>query len=270
MNTIITSTVVLYKHPLEMLENFLSSYSSSVLRAQSEMQVTFHLYIVNNDITQKVDYKANLLDAKYSNISFEFIHSEKNGGYGYGNNLVIPRLKSDYHLVVNPDIIFCEDTFLQAITIMQERKEFGLLTPAVYDQHQKQQFSCKKNPTLFSQFLRFTLKHKKPFFKKYLEKYEYQDHSYEKEIYDIPNCTGCFMFFQTPIFKEVKGFDEQFFYYMDDCDLSRRALEISRILYTPEVKVLHEYQGDAYKNKKLRNEAIKSAFKYWRKWGGIF
>jgi GT2 family glycosyltransferase len=263
----VTATVVLYKHPIKMLETFLESYQRSTLFSKESLGVDFHLYIVNNDIYKYVDYKFEDLCAKYKFLSMEFIESDKNGGYGYGNNIVLPRLNSDYHLVVNPDIIFFEDSFYQAIKIMQAKKNFGLLTPSVLGTNNTIYPSCKKNPTLFSQFLRFALKHKKYIFKKYLDEYEYLNYSYHKEIYDIPNCTGCFMFFRTKVFKKLNGFDDNFFYYMDDADISRRSLEISRTIYTPYVKVIHEYQGDAYKNKKLRNLAIKSAFQYSLKWG---
>ncbi|WP_119328662.1 glycosyltransferase [Cysteiniphilum halobium] len=266
----ITLTVVLYKHSQTMLKNFLLSCEKSVLYAQHALDAKFQLYIVNNDTSKEIDYEINELKNNSSALSIEFINSDKNGGYGYGNNFVLDKVNGDYHLVVNPDIIFFEDTFLKAIQFMEAQKGVGLLTPMIYDQNSQLQFSCKKNPTLFSQFLRFTFKHEKRFFKTYLERYEYQDHSYSSEIYDVPNCTGCFMFFRVNVFKAVRGFDERFFYYMDDCDLSRRALEVSRTAYVPSVRVVHEYQGDAYKNKKLRNEAIKSAFKYWRKWGGLF
>ncbi|MCF6775596.1 hypothetical protein L3V83_03300 [Thiotrichales bacterium 19X7-9] len=264
-----TSVVVLYKHPLEMLEKFLASYEQSIkqlLSKYSDMQSC--LYIVNNDAEKQIDYQFDTIKQKYS-VDVIFLGSDKNGGYGYGNNFVMDRLDSEYHLVVNPDIVFEENTLTEALSFLETHHEVGLLTPAVFDVDGNQQFLCKKNPTLLIQFLRFVFKQKKVIFKKYLENYEYAGYSYDEIIYDIPNCTGCFMLFRTALFKQLEGFDERFFYYMEDSDISRRALEIAKTAYVPSVKVSHEYQGDAYKNKKLRNQAIKSALKYWRKWGGL-
>lgn len=266
----ISTCVVLYKHPEKMLENFLFSYEKSVKHLQEKFDnhIIFILYIINNDIEDLINYDIPSLQEKYK-VKLEYILSEKNGGYGYGNNLVLNQLQSYYHLVVNPDVTFFDDTFLEAIRYMDLHPEVGLLTPSIRLPNGERQFSCRRNPSLLSQTLRFVFKKKKKIFKKYLTHYEYQDYSYDKIIYDVPNCSGSFMFFRTTIFKKLKGFDERFFYYMEDADLSRRALDIAHTVYLPSVRIVHEYQSEAYKNKKLRNEAIKSAFKYFIKWRSL-
>ena len=83
---------------------------------------------------------------------------------------------------------------------------------------------------------------------------------------NIPFCTGCFMFFRTQTLNTLNGFDERFFMYLEDADISRRALQFGLTLYLPTFKVIHRWERGSYKNKKLRNEAIKSAIKYSMKW----
>ena len=109
-------------------------------------------------------------------------------------------------------------------------------------------------------------------FKKVIEKqdylYEMRDLGYEK-IREVPLLSGCFMFLRTEIFVKVNGFDERFFMYMEDFDLCRRIGEISKIIFYPEVEIFHNHAKESFKNKKMMWEHIKSAIKYFNKWGWI-
>ena len=58
--------------------------------------------------------------------------------------------------------------------------------------------------------------------------------------------------------------------YLEDVDLSRRIAEVSKVLFYPEVTVIHEYEKGSYKNKILLYYHIKSAIQYFNKWGWIY
>lgn len=66
------------------------------------------------------------------------------------------------------------------------------------------------------------------------------------------------------------GFDERFFMYLEDNDLSRRVGQVSRTMFYPHVSVIHEYKKGSYKNPKLLIYHITSAVKYFNKWGWMF
>jgi GT2 family glycosyltransferase len=53
-------------------------------------------------------------------------------------------------------------------------------------------------------------------------------------------------------------------------DFCRRMGEISKLLYYPKVKVFHNYEKGSYKDKRLLVYHIKSAVKYFNKWGWVF
>jgi hypothetical protein len=78
------------------------------------------------------------------------------------------------------------------------------------------------------------------------------------------------MMIRTSVLKSVNGFDERFFMYLEDVDLCRRIGKLSRIVYYPKVAIVHNYEKGSYKNKKLLVYHIKSAMKYFNKWGWIF
>ena len=78
------------------------------------------------------------------------LHPEKNGGYGYGHNKVIDIVDSDYHFVINPDILLERDTISELVDYMVANKDknIGQVTPKVLNMDGSEQFLPKRNPSL--------------------------------------------------------------------------------------------------------------------------
>ncbi len=85
--------------------------------------------------------------------------------------------------------------------------------------------------------------------------------------FELPVVSGCFMFCRSKALKEVNGFDDRFFMYFEDVDLSRRIGENYKNLYLPGVKITHGFNKASYKSLKLMKAHIASAVKYFNKWG---
>ena len=198
------------------------------------------------------------------------VQAQGNVGYGRGNNLVIAKAQSDYHLVINPDLFVGPDALLEAINFMQSNLGVGLLTPAVFGENGDRHFLCKQNPTLLIMFLRgFAPSWLKLIFKARLNIFEMRDHNYDSQIEGIQFPSGCFMFFRTSYLQQLQGFDPRFFMYMEDADIGRRMLEIARVVYVPTVRVVHKWARGSHGNWYLRWVTIKSSLMYWKKWGGV-
>ena len=263
----LVTSVVVYNPSMDDLKVLFSSYKQSIQYAKKSLDICDKIILVDNN--SHGTYRSaveKLLNENH--IHYEYISSHINGGYGHGHNQAISKAHSDYHLICNPDIEFFEDTFSVALKTMRARDEVVLLTPSVVGKDGARQYLCKRNPQLLHLFLRrFAPKFfKEIVFKKYLDKYEYKDLSYDVPIQGVPFCTGCFMFFRTDILKRLKGFDENFFMYLEDADLSRRALAYGETLYLPTFRVIHRWERGSYKSVKLRNTAIKSGLYYSKKW----
>lgn len=78
------------------------------------------------------------------------------------------------------------------------------------------------------------------------------------------------MFFRTSELKRLGGFDERYFMYFEDADISRRFYQNSDIVYYPKVSVVHLAHRESHKNVKLLRIHLKSAIQYFNKWGWIF
>ena len=78
------------------------------------------------------------------------------------------------------------------------------------------------------------------------------------------------MFIRTAALRQAGLFDERFFMYMEDVDLSRRIHKHYRTVYYPEVSVFHQHEKGSYKNITLLKYHVQSAIRYFNKWGYFF
>lgn len=63
--------------------------------------------------------------------------------------------------------------------------------------------------------------------------------------FDIENATGCFMMLRTQLFLEAGGFDEHYFMYFEDCDLTRTVRQRARAVFCPYATVYHVWGRDS-------------------------
>ena len=192
------------------------------------------------------------------------IEPKENCGFGAGHNKVIPFLDSKYHVVINPDIILKSDTISELARFADTDEEIGLLSPQIRFEDGRIQMLGKKNPTV--RYLGDHWFHKGDKPSKTMIDYCMLDRPQDKP-FPITNATGCFMFFRTSVFKELGGFDERFFMYLEDCDIARRVSEKYKAIFYPMADVTHLWERESKKNKKLLLIHIKSILTYFAKWG---
>ncbi|WP_298505524.1 glycosyltransferase family 2 protein [uncultured Maribacter sp.] len=252
----ITISLVTYHNSFKDLKKIINS-----VKLISEK---FLFYIVDNSNNRDIEVLCDI-------DSIIYIKNEKNIGFGAGHNIAINKaidLKSDYHLIVNPDIYFDKNVIEELIVFFRTDESIGLLMPKVLFPNKNTQYLCKLLPTPFDLFFRRFLPFKK--IKENLNiRYELRFTKYNK-IMNVPYLSGCFMFCKTSALKNVGGFDERFFMYLEDIDLSRRIHEKYKTLFFPNVHIYHKFEKGSYKNKKLLKYHISSSIKYFNKWGWFF
>jgi GT2 family glycosyltransferase len=207
---------------------------------------------------------------KYAD-AHEFIHlirNHTNVGFGRAHNQALLAVKSRYHAICNPDIIFPSDIFTPLVEFMENRPQIGLSCPKFLNPDGTLQPLNRRPPRVLDLFLRrFLSAALEPVFKKRLRSYDMRDVGYDHS-YDVPFVSGAFMFGRTAVLKAVEGFDERFFLYFEDADLSRRVQAHGyRTVYCPDVAVTHAWERLAHKNWHGTWVFIKSAYQYFRKWG---
>lgn len=222
------------------------------------------IYIVDNG--SKVSEKSEIVQFKdfikyYKNI--EYIDLGDNLGFGVANNKVLNNIDSEYHAIVNPDIIFCEDSFSKIVKWMDQNSDIGMAIPQLISEDGNLQNVYRRELTIFDMFNRMFLNE---FFKKRAGKHVMNDMDYSKS-FEVPFGQGSFLIIRSQLFKELNGFDESYFMYCEDADLCKRVNEVSKLVYYPRTKVIHKWEKGSHKNKKLFLYHIKSMIYYFKKWG---
>ena len=255
---IISSSIVLYKNDWTTINETINSFLDTDIKV--------FLYLIDNSPTDELSKLK--MDSR-----IEYIHNPSNPGFGAAHNIAIKKafeLNSSYHLILNPDIYFDRGTLELICDFMDNNLNVGQLMPKVTYPNGEFQYLCKTNPTFFDLFARgFMPNFLKKIFSKRLERYEYKDHNYADIIYDIPYLSGCFMFLRTETLKKVGFFDDKMFMYMEDADLTRRFLEVSRTLYFPKAHIYHHFAKLTHKKLKFKWITVQSAFIYFNKWGWL-
>lgn len=247
----INASIVIYKHTYSDLKQTLDS-----LLAVSSIN---KIVLVDNDHS---DWASTYYHPKIT-----YLKSDGNFGFGYGHNYAIKRFaaQSDYFLICNPDIVFDSSEFEKLLNFVQTREE-ALFLPKIVYENGENQYGARLLPSPFNLFARrFSPKYAKQLDEDYLLK----NFDLSKPIF-APYLHGCFMLFRSKALLELGGFDERFFMYMEDVDLSRRCAEKFGNIYYPLAEVIHLHEQGSYKNKTLLKAHLKSAWQYFCKWGWLY
>ena len=258
-----TACIVTYNTNREDLSQIISCFQKTKLK--------FKLWISDNSEEDSLRSFIN----NFSDDRIEYIFNNSNNGFGSGHNIVLKKLmddnfkeKAEFHIILNADIIFEENTIEKMIDYMRKNPEIGQIGPKIYESSGEVNKSCRLLPTPLNLIFR-------RFFpiKSIVDK---MDYNYEmrwcdyNSIMEVPILSGCLMFIRTDILKNVGMFDTRYFMYMEDYDLCRRIGQKYKVIFYPEVKIIHKHGKASYKTRKMMMAHINSAIKYFNKWGWFF
>lgn len=177
----------------------------------------------------------------------ELIRAPANRGYGAGNNLALSRVHSDFHLVLNPDVVLDAQAISCAIATMAENPRCVLLTPRATDATGGDQYVAKGAPgvlTLLARALPLPAALRDALGN---ARYELRATLANAPVKGTFLAGGCFMFCRTAALRQAGGFDEAYFMYFEDFDLSVRLARQGEVIYAPNVRIVHGGGGAARK-----------------------
>lgn len=223
---------------------------------------TFNIYVVDNCSTDGTVKKVENKVKEFENI--KLIIPDENKGFGGGNNMVLQYLDSNYHVLVNPDISISDSMQIEKmVEYMESNKDVGLLSPKILNVDGTTQKLYKHNPSILDMALRFI----SPKLMRKRQLWFVHDETGYVKTGLIEHASGAFMFFRTEIFKEVNGFDERYFMYVEDADITREVNKISKAVFYPNAFVTHVWARDSSKKLKYMLMMLNSMRKYFDKWG---
>jgi len=184
INFKITATIVIHNQDKDILNRTINSFL--------KISINKKLYIIDNASKRK-----NLEIISDNNI--EYIYLKENIGFGAAHNLVIDKLKSNFHLILNPDVEFLPSIINGLINKLKKEDNVSFITPKIIYPNAHLQYVCRHHPTFFNLFER----------KLGLSKNHYIEETKGEDFYP-EFIHGCFMLFKTKDFINLKGFDERF------------------------------------------------------------
>lgn len=177
----------------------------------------------------------------------KLIENTENHGFSYANNQALRLAKGEFVLILNPDTVVEENTFSKCIEFMRERPEAGSLSVKMIDGKGKFLPESKRSlpsPSVsFYKIFGFSrlFPRSKTFARYHL------GHLNPDEVNEIEILPGAFMFIRKTALDKAGLFDESFFMYGEDIDLSYRIIKSGfNNYYFPKTTIIH-YKGESTK-----------------------
>jgi N-acetylglucosaminyl-diphospho-decaprenol L-rhamnosyltransferase len=195
-----------------------------------------------------VDNNSNDGSIEYLQQAFSFpvyITNSTNAGFAKANNQALKIAKGDYILFLNPDTIVPEDCISSCLRFMQSKKEAGAMGIKMIDGTGKFLKESKRGfPSPWVAFCKMSglssLFPSSSLFSRY-----YLGHLDDDEFNEVDALAGAFLLAKKEVLEKVSGFDEQFFMYAEDIDLSYRIQKLGyKNFYFPDCTIIH-FKGES-------------------------
>lgn len=229
----------------------------------------FEVIVVDNSSN---DHSVKMLKQDFPQVNI--IEAKENLGYSKGANLGIEKARGDFVAIFNPDIFISDGSLEKIINFLELHKDVGLLGPKLTNPDGSLQYSCYRYPRIYTPFLRRTFLGNSFLGREEIKRYLMDDynHSEQKEVDWL---LGGALVARRKALEAVGNFDERFFLYFEDTDLSYKLQKKGfKVVYFPNAQMIHLHRRESADTgvlKSLFNKTtrvhIVSAFKYFWKRG---
>lgn len=181
----------------------------------------------------------------------QFIWNGQNVGFSKANNEALSRAKGEYILFLNPDTIVAEDCFEKCISFIKNHNDSCAIGIRMIDGSGRFLKESKRAfPSPLTSFYKLSalaaMFPKSPVFSRY-----YLGHLPENEDHEVDVLAGAFMMLPRITLNKVKGFDEVFFMYGEDVDLSYRIQQAGYKNYYFSGSTIIHFKGESTKKGSL-------------------
>jgi O-antigen biosynthesis protein len=181
----------------------------------------------------------------------QFIYNNANDGFAKGNNIAVAKAKGQYILFLNPDTIVPEDCFSLCIEFFKAHQKAGALGVKMIDGAGNFLKESKRSfPSPTTSFYKLSgLSRLFPNSAKF-SKY-HLGHLSEKENHEVDVLAGAFMMIKKQVLDAIGSFDEAFFMYGEDVDLSYRIQKAGFTNYYFAGTAIIHFKGESTKRGSL-------------------
>jgi GT2 family glycosyltransferase len=204
-----------------------------------ESTIPVDIYVSDNGSS---DGSIQLLEKKHGyNSNVHIIENDENIGFSQGNNIIIPLIKGDYFLFLNPDCLIEANTIERTLDSMTQYNNVGMTGCLILNSDGTEQPGCRRFiPTPWSAFARvFRLSR---FFPNNQSFYDFNltGSPLPNKAVDVEAISGAFMLVSRTALEKVGPFDPEYFLHCEDLDWCLRFTQAGyRILFVPDIAITH-------------------------------
>lgn len=242
------SIIIVSYNTAEMTEKCLTNLLSVL---EENKDVSMEVIVVDNasmDNTKEVLEKMNnRFKEQGQKLIIEL--GNKNLGYSKANNKGLLLSSGKYILFLNSDVLMNVISFKNLLNYFERDPKLGVLTvKVVLVNGEIDPASHRGFPTIWRSLCYYAglekVFGKIPLLNNFFGGYHLTSRSLSKD-HEIDSPTGAFYLSRKDILDKLKGFDEDFFMYGEDLDLSYRVKDLGyKVLYVPTYTVTHlKYQS---------------------------
>ena len=225
----------------------------------------FRLYVVDNASPDGCGQRLAAEDFADDRVSVRVL--PENLGFGKGHNAVLEQLDSEVHFILNPDILLQSDILTPMAQWILDHPGVVMATPQLYFPDGRIQHLPRRKPTPWLLLAR-QLAEKSPngVFGRANAHYTMQDEDLSAPR-PIEFCTGSFSAIRTDVFRKIGGFDAGYFMYVEDADLTQKALQCGQVYLLPQFTAVHAWHRAPMRDAGKFKMQLISMGRYFRRWG---
>ncbi|MDI9257068.1 glycosyltransferase family 2 protein [Flavobacterium sedimenticola] len=215
------AVVILNWNGAQLLEQFLPS----VVAYSEEAKI----YVADNAST---DHSLQIIQSKFPQVTV--IKNDKNYGFAQGYNVALQQVEEPYYALVNSDIEVTPNWLSPILSLLDNEPDVGIIQPKLLDFKNKEYFEYAGAAGGFIDRFGY------PYCRGRIFDTVEKDNGQYNDARDIFWASGACLFIRKSIFRELNGFDEDFFAHQEEIDLCWRAFNLGyKARYSPDSVVYH-------------------------------
>lgn len=203
---------------------YLSRCLESIKEVENEAKIK--TIVVDNNSDDE-----SLEDAEKKFPKVEFIKNKNNVGFGKAHNQVLKNLDTEYVLLLNPDCLLEKNVITKLLNYYEKNPDTGAITCKIILPDGTVDLTAHRGlPTPWASLLYFFGDNSKYHLTK----------SDMKSPHEVDSISGAFFLTKKSVLEKSGFFDEDYFLYGEDIDLSVRIHQAGfKVIYFPDVSITH-------------------------------
>ncbi len=219
------SVIILNYNVRYFLELCVKSVQAAITTIDAE------IIVIDNNSS---DNSCQMISELFPNVTL--LQNKNNVGFSKANNQAVAIAKGKYVCILNPDTVVAEDTFIQLLNFAKTKNNLGIIGCKLIDGSGAFLPESKRNVPTPNIAIQKIIGFSKSY---------YANHLQENEIGKATVFVGAFMLLKRNVYQKNKGFDEDFFMYGEDIDLSFRIAQKGYDNYYYGATTVIHYKGES-------------------------